>query len=136
MKVLDQPIDLGKVTCDAYVLGGTTDHITPWQGCYRSLDLLGGNADYVLSSSGHVQAIVNPPTNPKAKFRTVSERQPNAEAFLAASDEHDGTWWLHWADWLLERSTQQKNAPKSVGSKANPPIAAAPGEYVLKRSSK
>ena len=59
---------MSKVTVPAYVVAGVTDHITPWQACYQSRNILRGKIDFVLSSSGHIQSIVNPPTNPKAKY--------------------------------------------------------------------
>lgn len=65
MELSGTPIDLGAVTADAYVIGGIADHISPWQGCYRSAALLGGaDTRFVLSTSGHVAALVNPPGNP------------------------------------------------------------------------
>src|SRR5215203_142541 len=65
LEVLGTPIDLGNVMCDAYVVAGSTDHIIPWTGAYQTTQLLGGETEFVLSSSGHIQAIVNPPDNPK-----------------------------------------------------------------------
>jgi polyhydroxyalkanoate synthase len=59
--VLGTEIDLAKVTVDAYAVAGVADHICPWQSCYRSGQLLGGNSRFVLSTSGHIAALVNPP---------------------------------------------------------------------------
>lgn len=64
------PIDLKQVTADIYSLAGTNDHITPWQSCYKSAQLFGGKVEFVLSSSGHIQSILNPPGNPKARYQT------------------------------------------------------------------
>src|SRR5215471_772209 len=60
LRVLGQPIDLSAVSCDKYVVAGVTDHITPWKGVYRSVRAFGGHTEFVLSSSGHVQSLVNP----------------------------------------------------------------------------
>jgi len=60
------PVDLRRVDVDAYVVAGITDHITPWQNCHRSVAMLGRQTRFVLSASGHIAALVNPPTNPKA----------------------------------------------------------------------
>ena len=68
ISALGTPIDMSKVQVPAYVVAGITDHITPWQACYQSKNILRGKIDFVLSSSGHIQSIVNPPTNPKAKY--------------------------------------------------------------------
>src|SRR5262249_33274943 len=63
LSVAATPIDLSQVTCDSFIVGGTTDHITPWQACYATTRLLGGRREFVLSSSGHIQSIINPPGN-------------------------------------------------------------------------
>src|SRR5712692_9613867 len=75
LTVLETPIDLSRVTNDAYIIAGITDHITPWQGCYATTQLLGGEVKFILSNSGHIQAILNPPGNPKASY-FVNERYP------------------------------------------------------------
>ena len=74
--MLGSPVDLGKVDVDAYVVAGITDHLCPWESCYRSTQLLGGPVKFVLSTSGHIAAMVNPPTNPKAAFRTAPAAAP------------------------------------------------------------
>lgn len=135
-EILGEQIDLSKVTCDNYVLGGTTDHITPWDGCYRTVNMLGGKSEFILSSSGHIQAIVNPPTNRKAKFRRMDDVPADSEVFLENSTEMDGTWWLHWSDWLAQRSTKEKAAPKELGNKEFPGLCPAPGTYVMQEAGK
>src|SRR2546421_377889 len=75
LEVLGTPIDLSKVTNDAYIVAGITDHITPWQGCYATTQLMGGKVKFILSNSGHIQALLNPPGNPKAS-NFVNERYP------------------------------------------------------------
>lgn len=124
------PIDLRNVALDSYVVGARTDHITPWKACYRTPFLLGGASEFVLSSSGHIQALVNPPGNPKSRFLTNAALPLDADEWLAEATEHEGTWWDHWLDWLSERSGERKRAPRRLGSKAYPPLEAAPGTYV------
>jgi polyhydroxyalkanoate synthase len=63
------PVDLSKVDVDSYVVAGQTDHICPWERCYRSVQLLGGQSRFVLSTAGHIAALVNPPSNKKSSFR-------------------------------------------------------------------
>jgi poly[(R)-3-hydroxyalkanoate] polymerase subunit PhaC len=123
-------IDLRKVTLDAYVVGALNDHITPWTACYMTPMLLGGESRFVLSSSGHIQALVNPPENPKARFLTNSTLPENPEEWLAEAAEQQGSWWDDWLDWLAKRSGDQRRAPRQLGSKSYPPLAAAPGLYV------
>jgi polyhydroxyalkanoate synthase len=124
------PLDLRRVELDTYVLGAATDHITPWKACYASSLLLGGEPQFVLSSSGHIQALVNPPGNPRARFLTNPALPEDPEAWLAGADEQEGTWWDHWLDWLAVRSGDERRAPRRLGSAAHPPLEPAPGLYV------
>ena len=78
-QLLGSPVDLGSVKTDAYVLAGIADHLCDWESCYRTAHLLGGDTRFVLSTSGHIAAIVNPPGNPKAKYQ-VSEQNPEDPA--------------------------------------------------------
>jgi polyhydroxyalkanoate synthase len=129
--LLGRPVDLRRVDVDAYILAGTTDHITPWQACYRTTAMLGGEKQFVLSNSGHVQAIVNPPGNPKSRYYTASALPPSADEWLAGAQEHEGSWWEHWSKWLHDRSGSEVDAPRRLGSRAHPVLGPAPGEYVL-----
>ena len=130
-KVLDTPIDLTKVTQDSYIVAGITDHITPWQGCYATTQLLGGKVKFILSNSGHIQALLNPPGNPKASY-FVNDRYPaDPEKWLAGSSKHPGSWWEDWAQWTGQRAGEQKPAPQSLGNEHYPPGVAAPGTYVF-----
>jgi polyhydroxyalkanoate synthase len=124
------PVDLGKITVDSYVVGALTDHITPWKACYRTPLLLGGDSQFVLSSSGHIQALVNPPGNPKSRFLTNPALPEDPDEWLAEAVEQAGTWWDHWLDWLAQRSGDTRRAPRRLGSTAYPPLDPAPGLYV------
>ncbi|MGH6786388.1 MAG: PHA/PHB synthase family protein [Novosphingobium sp.] len=131
-------IDLSKVTSDLFILGGTTDHITPWRACYRSTQLFGSqDVTFVLSQAGHMQAILNPPGNPKAKYY-VSKRggKPPADVddWLKGTEEVAGSWWPYWMEWVQKRSGKQVPAPKALGSKQHPPLEPAPGLYVLEQA--
>jgi polyhydroxyalkanoate synthase len=130
LEVLETPIDLGKVGADVYAVGALTDHITPWQACYRTPRLFGGKRTFVESTSGHIQALVNPPGNTKAIFLTSDSYEPDEQTWLKGASEHRGTWWDHWTAWLIERSGPQRRSPTLLGSQAYPPIVAAPGRYV------
>jgi len=130
---LGTPIDMGLVKVPAYVVAGITDHITPWQACYQSKNILRGKIDFVLSSSGHIQSIVNPPTNPKAKFFLNASLPEAAEDWLAGASEHVGTWWNHWAAWYREHGGGEVTAPASLGSELHPAGDPAPGRYVHQR---
>jgi len=105
LTALGTPVELDKVDVDSYVVAGSTDHIVPWQTAYRTTQLLGGESRFVLSSSGHIQAMVNPPDNSKASFFTSEETpRPEASEWLERAEKHLGSWWNDWAEWLDARS--------------------------------
>ena len=130
LTVLDTPIDLGKVSCDVYAIGALTDHITPWDACYRTPKLFGGKATFIASNSGHIQALVNPPGNLKARFLTNPDLSGSASDWLEKAKEQKGSWWPHWTDWLAKRSGAKRPAPTALGNLQHVPIVAAPGRYV------
>ena len=133
LEVCGTPIDLKQVTCDFFVVAGTTDHITPWDSCYKSAHLFGGKCEFVLSNSGHIQSILNPPGNPKARYMTNSAMPLDPKAWQESSTKHADSWWLYWQTWLSERSGETKNAPRALGNKKFPAGEAAPGTYVHER---
>jgi poly[(R)-3-hydroxyalkanoate] polymerase subunit PhaC len=130
LSVLGTPVDLSTVTCDTFATGALTDHLTPWKGCYRTTQLLGGRQEFVLSSSGHIQSLVNPPGNPKMYYYTGPDPGPDPDAWREQAHKHTGSWWERWAEWTLERSGPERDAPEALGSSAFPPLEAAPGRYI------
>jgi polyhydroxyalkanoate synthase subunit PhaC len=126
-------VDLTKVDNDLFILAGVTDHITPWKACYRSTQLFGSkNIEFVLSQSGHIQAILNPPGNPKAKyFRSGKALPATADAWMGTVQEYAGSWWPFWMEWLKSRSGALRDAPKELGNKEYPAGDAAPGAYAF-----
>jgi polyhydroxyalkanoate synthase subunit PhaC len=133
ISALGTPIDMAKVNVPAYVVAGVTDHITPWQACYQSKNILRGKLDFVLSSSGHIQSIVNPPTNPKAKYFLNASLPDDAESWLSTATEHAGSWWEHWSKWYSQHGGGERPAAKSLGSALHPAGDPAPGRYVHQR---
>lgn len=131
--MLGTPVDLGTITCDAYVVGGIADHICPWQATYRSAALLGSkNNRYVLSTSGHIASLVNPPGNPKASFRTAqADADLTPDEWLANADKERGSWWPDHLQWLAEHGGEEVDAPAVLGTAGFEPLAPAPGTYVL-----
>ena len=111
--MLGTPVDLNQLTTDAYVVAGIADHISPWQACYRSARLLGiKNLRFVLSSSGHIASLVNPPGNPRANFRLGGVDEPDPEFWLESAEQHTDSWWPDFVSWLGERSGR-KRTPQS-----------------------
>lgn len=132
-RVRGTPIDMRRVDLESYVIAGLTDHITPWQGCYRTARLYGERTTFVLSNSGHIQSLLNPPGNPKAFFWSGEANAAIPQAWLERAPKHQGTWWPHWLEWIKARSGELRDAPAAAGSEAHPPLCAAPGEYVLEK---
>ena len=128
-------VDLSKVTADLFILGGVTDHITPWKATYRSTQLFGSkDVTYVLSQSGHMQAILNPPGNPKAKYFVQAKKgklPTTADEWLQGTEEVKGSWWPLWMEWVQARSGKKKTAPAQLGNGTYQPMESAPGLYVV-----
>jgi polyhydroxyalkanoate synthase len=129
--VLDVPIDLSTVDVDSYVIAGIADHLTPWENCYRSTQLLGGSSRFVLSTSGHIAALVSPPGNPRASYQTNDTNPARARDWLAGARTHHDSWWVDFAGWLTDHGCGTKPAPDRLGGGGLTPLVAAPGTYVL-----
>ncbi len=123
--LLGTAVDLGAVTVDTYVVAGSADHICPWRNCYASTQLLGGDSRFVLSTNGHIAALINPPTNPKSSYQVADTHPADPDAWAAAARTERGSWWPDFASWLKQRG----------GAQVTPPVVesldAAPGRYVL-----
>jgi len=117
------------VTQDAYVLSAIDDHIVPWTAAYRTATLLGGRNRFVLSTSGHIAGIVNPP-HPKARHWTNDNISHAPERWLEGAEQHQQTWWQDWAAWIGERAGKKVEASPRLGSETYEPMEEAPGRYV------
>jgi polyhydroxyalkanoate synthase subunit PhaC len=131
LKVLGTPIDLSKVTVDSYVVAGIADHITPWENCYRTTQLLGSEPRFVLSTSGHIAALVNPTGNEKSSYQVNDHNPEDPAEWLAGAAKHRGSWWDDWTAWLGERSGEERKAPRKLGGRGLRPLDDAPGTYAL-----
>jgi poly[(R)-3-hydroxyalkanoate] polymerase subunit PhaC len=131
VQVLEAPVDLSAVTADAYVVAGLNDHLVPWENAYRSGRLLGGDVRFVLSTSGHIQALVNPPgPESRSSYRTAARPPADPCDWLAAAAISRGSWWPDWTSWLAARSGPLKPAPSKLGSRRHRAAGKAPGSYV------
>ena len=134
MQVAGEWIDMRKVKVGAYVVGGTTDHITPWKGCYGTARLLGEDTTFVLANAGHLQCFINPPGSKKSFFYAGTAKQDDPRRWLEnAGEQQQGSWWPHWRAWIQQRSGEEQAAPKKTGSRRYPALCAAPGTYVLEK---
>jgi polyhydroxyalkanoate synthase len=134
--MLGTPIDLGQVHLDSYITAGIADHLCPWQKCYQSTQLFGGKSRFVLSTSGHIASIVNPPGSKKSNFRTSEHNPPDPASWLAESETVDGSWWPDFSTWLHARTGDLVDPPTEPGRVGGSgrdyrPLGPAPGRYVL-----
>jgi polyhydroxyalkanoate synthase len=134
LRVLDVPIDLKRIRIDTFATGALTDHLTPWKACYRATQMLGGSSTFVLSNSGHIASLVNPPGNPKSTFWAGPRPGADPDRWLQSATKCQGTWWDVWANWNLKRSGKTGPASKEWGSARFPALAAAPGSYVHQKA--
>ncbi|WP_339412629.1 class II poly(R)-hydroxyalkanoic acid synthase [Pseudomonas sp. EA_35y_Pfl2_R5] len=133
LEVCGTPIDLQKVKVDSFNVAGVNDHITPWEAVYRSTQLLGGNKRFILSNSGHIQSILNPPGNPKANFFDSTQLSDVPRDWHAQAQPQAGSWWPEWLAWVQQRSGKQREPVRALGNPQYPPQEAAPGLYVRTR---
>ncbi|HYD58528.1 MAG TPA: class I poly(R)-hydroxyalkanoic acid synthase [Burkholderiales bacterium] len=128
------PVDLGKVELPLFVLATREDHIVPWRSAYRTVHAMGGrDKTFVLGASGHVAGIVNPPAKNRRSYWTGEPYPEDADAWLAAADQHAGSWWTAWSHWLDRHRGGERAAPSVPGNVQHRPIEAAPGRYVKQR---
>jgi polyhydroxyalkanoate synthase len=131
--MLGSPVDLSKTDVSGYVVAGVADHLCPWQACYRSARLLGGPVRFILSTSGHIASMVNPPGNPKATFQTAPGTPADPRDWQTAASTVKGSWWPDYSAWLAERSGGPKGRPQALGNSSFLALGPAPGTYVLDR---
>ncbi|MBB4391422.1 MULTISPECIES: alpha/beta hydrolase [unclassified Bradyrhizobium] len=133
--VLDNTLlDLSKVKVPVYNLATREDHIAPAESVLYGSQFFGGPVKYVLSGSGHIAGVVNPPASNKYQYWTNDNiKDVNVAQWMKEAVEHKGSWWPDWRQWLGELDPEQVPA-RSVGSDALPPIEDAPGSYVRVRA--
>ena len=121
---------LQNINCPAYVVGTEDDHITPWHGVFNSAQLLNGETTFVLSSSGHILGIVNPPSSTSKRRYTRASISPgeSPQTWQKRALSTTNSWWPHWLAWLQSHDQSQLNKP---ANQTLTPIQPAPGSYIL-----
>ncbi len=132
LRVLDTPIDLGRVGNDVYCVGTLEDHIAPWPSVYKTTQLFSGKVEFRLAHSGHIAGIVNPPSKQKGHWWSAQSNPAASDEWRASARQHAGSWWPDWNDWLAQRSGTRVKARKT-GNKKYPPMEDAPGSYVREK---
>ncbi len=126
------PIDLRRVKTPAFLLSTREDHIAPWRSTYAATQLYAGPVKFVLSASGHIAGVVNPPGSKYGHFDNA-ENPPTPEAWLAGATEHEGSWWPRWREWVAQYAGAEVPARRPGDGKLRP-IEDAPGSYVKVRA--
>ena len=126
--------DFSKITCDAYHVGGFTDHITAWRACYDTAHLVGGSEkEMTLIRSGHIQSVVYPADSTRYDRWYGPPTATDPDEWLKTATVENGSWWRPWTEWLIARSGPEKAARATLGNRQYPPLAEAPGTYVFER---
>jgi len=123
LHISDVKVPLMSITCE-------TDHIAAWKDCYRGFQQTGSkDRTFVVSQSGHIAGIVNPPNKKKYGHYTNDDLSGDADTWREGAAFHEGSWWPRWEAWLRKRSGK-KVAAREPGDSEHPPLAPAPGTYV------
>jgi polyhydroxyalkanoate synthase subunit PhaC len=139
-KVQGRPVDLAAIHVPMFVVGTETDHVAPWQSVYKTRGLT-RSTDYtfLLTSGGHNAGIISGPAHPRRRHRVRTWLNASdtltPQVWFETTPPKAGSWWPIWQHWLAQHSAQARLAPPPLGSAAAgyPPIADAPGEYVLQK---
>ncbi|MFD0909177.1 PHA/PHB synthase family protein [Ruegeria arenilitoris] len=124
LHVRDVDVPLMSITCE-------TDHIAAWKDCYRGVQKMGSRSKtFIVSESGHIAGIVNPPSKKKYGHYTNTDLKADADTWMKEASFHEGSWWPRWEAWLKKRSGKQVPA-REPGDSSHPPLAPAPGTYVV-----
>jgi polyhydroxyalkanoate synthase subunit PhaC len=131
LELAGERLDLGSVRQDAYVVSAEVDHIAPWASVYLGAAKLGGTVRFVLSNSGHIAGVVNPPSPKSRHWYGESDELPaDPQQWRDDAGEHRASWWEDWTPWIEERAGEMRTPP-AIGSEKHPPLQDAPGSYVM-----
>jgi polyhydroxyalkanoate synthase len=134
-----RPVALQNIRVPIFVVGTERDHVAPWRSVYKLHQITDTDVTFVLTSGGHNAGIVSEPGRPRRRFRIATKR--TADAYLGPDEwvemvaPKNGSWWLEWANWLAENSSERRVMPPGLGARDRgyPPLADAPGTYVFQR---
>lgn len=130
-EVAGETVKLKEVTVPVCAIACETDHIAAWKSSYNGVAQMGSkDKTFILSESGHIAGIINPPAKNKYGHYTNPELGLSADDWQAAADKHEGSWWPRWDAWLSKKSGKKVNA-REPGDDKHPILAPAPGTYVV-----
>jgi len=128
-------LDLRKIKVPAYLISTREDHIAPWEATYKATQIYSGPVRFVLSASGHIAGVVNPPAAGKYCYWTNEETPTDPTKWLDAAEQHDGSWWPDWDNWIKKHAGKPTVAARQPGDGELKALCDAPGEYVAVRLS-
>ena len=126
------PIDLRKIKTPSFLLSTREDHIAPWRSTYAATQIYSGPVKFVLSASGHIAGVVNPPGGKYGHWQNDGN-PPTSEAWLASATQYPDSWWPAWEQWVAPYSGGEVPARQPGDGKLTP-IEDAPGSYVKVRA--
>jgi poly[(R)-3-hydroxyalkanoate] polymerase subunit PhaC len=126
------PLDLRKIKTPAFLLSTREDHIAPWRSTYAATQIYSGPIKFVLSASGHIAGVVNPPGSKYGHWENESN-PPAPEDWLAGATYSEDSWWPFWEKWVMKYGGGEVPA-REPGDGKLPPIEDAPGSYVKVRA--
>jgi len=127
-------LDLRKIKTPCYIVSAREDHIAPWKSTYAATGLYRGAVKFVLSASGHIAGIVNPPAAKKYCYWTNGQTPPTPDQWLEGAEKHDGSWWPDWNEWIAPHAGRNDVPARKPGAGKLKPLSDAPGAYVRVRS--
>ena len=127
-------LDLSKISVPTYIVSTKDDHIAPWKSTYAGTQLYKGKTRFVLSASGHIAGIVNPPAANKYCYWTNAKLPATPDAWFVGAKQHDGSWWDDWCKWVGKHAGGEV-AARPPGCGKYDTIEDAPGSYVKVRLS-
>ena len=130
IKLNGVPIDVSTINQPTFFLSTQKDHIAPWKTTYKGFEAMKGPKRFVLSGSGHIAGVINPPGAKKYEYHTNDETNLTPEQWLERAKEHKGSWWPEWLKWLKTHSGKAIPAP-DMSHLPYPPLMDAPGSYVM-----
>ncbi len=134
LEMAGERVNLGDVTIPIYLQSSKDDHIAPYSSIYKATQLYGGPVTFICAGSGHIAGVINHPDAQKYMHWTHDATPDRVEDWWAQAEEHPGSWWPHWHQWLSKRSGKKVKA-RTPGDGKAPVIEPAPGSYVQVKSA-
>ncbi|SFT89538.1 polyhydroxyalkanoate synthase [Pseudovibrio denitrificans] len=132
MELAGEKLDLSEIQIPVYNLATKEDHIAPAKSVFKGCGCFGGPVEYVLSGSGHIAGVVNPPSKEKYQYWTGNKPEGSLDDWMQNASETAGSWWPHWQKWITSQDDNRVKARKP-GARRTKILEDAPGSYVKVR---